>query len=59
MRRDSALRWEVSRGGDLFPHLYGDMPLDAVISVVELLLGVAGRHVFPSGFEGNPNGADE
>lgn len=27
-----AIRWEVSRGGALFPHLYGDLPMDAVIS---------------------------
>ena len=26
----SALRWERSRGGDLFPHLYGALPLHAV-----------------------------
>ncbi len=25
-----ALRWEVSRGGDRFPHLHGDLPLSAV-----------------------------
>ncbi|MFT3925634.1 MAG: DUF952 domain-containing protein [Myxococcales bacterium] len=24
------LKWEVSRGGDLFPHLYGELPLAAV-----------------------------
>lgn len=24
------LRWEVSRGGDRFPHVYGDIPLRAV-----------------------------
>jgi uncharacterized protein (DUF952 family) len=24
------LKWERSRGGDLFPHLYGALPLDAV-----------------------------
>lgn len=24
-----ALRWEESRGGDLFPHVYGPMPLSA------------------------------
>lgn len=24
------LRWEPSRGGDLFPHLYGDLPVSAV-----------------------------
>ncbi|RYD94562.1 MAG: DUF952 domain-containing protein, partial [Sphingomonadales bacterium] len=26
------LRWEPSRGGDLFPHLYGPLGLDAVIA---------------------------
>ena len=25
------LRWEPSRGGALFPHLYGDLPLAAVV----------------------------
>lgn len=25
-----ALKWEASRGGDQFPHLYGDLPLTAV-----------------------------
>ena len=23
----AALRWEPSRGGDLFPHLYGELPV--------------------------------
>lgn len=27
------LRWELSRGGDLFPHLYGPLPLSAVRAV--------------------------
>ncbi len=26
----AALKWEVSRGGALFPHLYGTLPLSAV-----------------------------
>jgi uncharacterized protein (DUF952 family) len=26
------VQWEVSRGGALFPHLYADLPLDAVIA---------------------------
>lgn len=28
-----AIRWEEARGGALFPHLYGLLPIDAVISV--------------------------
>jgi uncharacterized protein (DUF952 family) len=27
-----ALKWEVSRGGALFPHLYAPLPLEAVIA---------------------------
>ena len=41
------LRWEPSRGGALFPHLYGDLPLSVVRSVVPLPLGADGRHEFP------------
>jgi uncharacterized protein (DUF952 family) len=43
----SALKWEVSRGGDLFPHLYGALPLTAVIWAKPLPLGSDRRHVFP------------
>lgn len=28
-----AVRWEVSRGGELFPHLYGTLPMSAVRNV--------------------------
>jgi beta-hydroxylase len=28
-----AIRWEVSRGGALFPHCYADLPLSAVLKV--------------------------
>jgi uncharacterized protein (DUF952 family) len=42
-----ALKFEVSRGGDLFPHLYGELPLAAVLWVKPLPLGVDQRHVFP------------
>jgi uncharacterized protein (DUF952 family) len=28
------LRWEPSRGGQLFPHLYGPLPMTAVRSIV-------------------------
>ncbi|GAA1882804.1 DUF952 domain-containing protein [Asanoa iriomotensis] len=30
------LRWEVSRGGALFPHLYAAMPLSAVVAAITL-----------------------
>jgi uncharacterized protein (DUF952 family) len=42
-----SLRWEASRGGQLFPHLYGPLPVSAVRAVHELPLGADGRHVFP------------
>jgi uncharacterized protein (DUF952 family) len=43
----AALRWEKSRGGDLFPHLYGALPLAAVRGAHDLPLGADGAHVFP------------
>jgi uncharacterized protein (DUF952 family) len=41
------LRWEPSRGGQLFPHLYGPLPLTAVVAVHDLPLAASGRHLFP------------
>src|SRR5215510_14777482 len=35
-----ALRWEPSRGGDLFPHLYAPLKVSAVVAEVELPDGV-------------------
>ena len=43
----TALKWETSRGGGLFPHLYGPLPLTAVIRVEPLPLGPDDLHVFP------------
>lgn len=37
-----ALVWEPSRGGDLFPHLYGDLPAAAVLRVLPAPLGADG-----------------
>jgi uncharacterized protein (DUF952 family) len=37
-----ALRWEPSRGGELFPHLYGPLPAAQVRSVAEAPLGPDG-----------------
>jgi uncharacterized protein (DUF952 family) len=44
---DGALKWEPSRSGALFPHLYGPLPLAAVSRVVPLPRGPAGDHLFP------------
>lgn len=30
------VRWEPSRGGQLFPHIYGPLPLDAVTAYSEV-----------------------
>jgi uncharacterized protein (DUF952 family) len=43
----AALKWEPSRGGALFPHLYGDLDVKAVTQVEPLPLGPDGRHRFP------------
>ena len=42
------LRWEPSRGGALFPHLYVALNLKLVTRVDPLPLGADGRHRFPS-----------
>ena len=44
---EATLRWELSRGGALFPHVYSDLPLGAVRVVTPLPLGNDGRHVWP------------
>jgi uncharacterized protein (DUF952 family) len=41
------LKWEPSRGGALFPHLYGALPMTAVRWTKPLPLDAAGTHVFP------------
>src|SRR4029450_10901032 len=35
-RLGQELRWEVSRGGALFPHLYAPLPVSAVVASVPL-----------------------
>ena len=42
-----ALRWEPSRDGDLFPHLYGPLRMGDAAWTCALLLGPDGAHVFP------------
>lgn len=46
-RLGDALKYEQSRGGDLFPHLYGSLPMSAVIWHAPLPLGSNGSHMFP------------
>ena len=43
-----ALKWEVSRGGALFPHLYAPLGPSAVLWVRPLPLGADGVHIFPA-----------
>lgn len=43
------LRWEVSRGGEKFPHLYTPFRMDHVVWHRDLPLGADG-HIFPDGF---------
>ena len=42
-----ALKWEPSRGGELFPHLYGELSLDAVRWVKALPDEIGGRRELP------------
>lgn len=46
-----ALKYEPSRDGDLFPHLYGTLPLTAVLWVKPLPLDSDGNHIFPEPME--------
>lgn len=42
-----ALKWEPSRGGALFPHLYAALDPAAALWVRPLPLGADGAHIFP------------
>jgi uncharacterized protein (DUF952 family) len=44
-----ALRWEPSRRGALFPHLYGALSVTAVRWARDLPLGPDGLHLLPAG----------
>lgn len=42
------VKWEASRGGEPFPHLYGPLDPTESTSVHPLQLGADGNHVFPN-----------
>jgi uncharacterized protein (DUF952 family) len=46
-RLGDALRYEPSRGGDLFPHLYAELDPRSALWVKPLPLDAEGGHVFP------------
>ncbi len=41
------LKWEVSRGGAKFPHLYATLPVSAALWVKPMPLGPDGKHRIP------------
>jgi uncharacterized protein (DUF952 family) len=45
-RLGPSLKWEVSRKGDKFPHLYGPLRLDDIRSV-SAIISEQGRPIFP------------
>ena len=47
-RLGTRLRWEPSRGGALFPHLYGPLATDEAASARPLPLAADDTHVFPA-----------
>lgn len=46
-RFGEALKWEPSRGGALFPHLYDTFKPDTALWVRDLPLSPEGEHFFP------------
>jgi uncharacterized protein (DUF952 family) len=42
-----ALRWEPSRGDELFPHLYGELDLGAVTAILDMRARSDGGHDIP------------
>jgi uncharacterized protein (DUF952 family) len=46
VRLGAALKWDVSRGGEKFPHLYAALPLVSVHSVLAIGRTSGGRPIF-------------
>ena len=51
-RLGPSLRWEPSRGGQLYPHLYAPLDVEAAVSVIALSLGPDGVPLLPTGSTG-------
>jgi uncharacterized protein (DUF952 family) len=49
-RLGDALKWEVSRGGQLFPHLYADLALASVDAHVAICVTSDRKCSIPDGF---------
>ena len=49
VRLGPGLRWEPSRDGERFPHLYGPLDLSAIVAVHRLELDDDNRHILPQG----------
>ena len=41
------LKWEPSRGGALFPHLYAPLSMECVVMSTVMPLGEDGKHIIP------------
>lgn len=52
---EGTLRWEASRGGELFPHLYDRLGVASVEQVFDLPLDATGAHALPAAIE-TPDG---
>ena len=44
---DHELKWEISRGGEKFPHFYSDLPFSALVNVHRLAQTQKGGFVLP------------
>jgi uncharacterized protein (DUF952 family) len=45
------LKWEPSRGGALFPHLYAPLPVSRALAIYDLPLAVDGTPIIPEGLK--------
>jgi uncharacterized protein (DUF952 family) len=48
---EGTLRWEPSRGGELFPHLYARLSVASVEQVFDLPVAAGGAHALPRALE--------